>query len=89
MHVRARLHRRRIQISLVDTHRVDGKVRQEHIASLGSVPPEMTPADRLAFWTSCIPASPGSATGSTKRRSRRSWPNFTLRCRWWPSATPP
>jgi hypothetical protein len=25
-------------------------VRQEHIASLGSVPPEMTSADRLAFW---------------------------------------
>jgi len=55
MHVRARLHRRRIQISLVNTRRVDGKVRQEHIASLGSVPPEMTPADRLAFWTQVHP----------------------------------
>jgi hypothetical protein len=55
MHVRARLHRRRIQISLVDTRRVDGKVRQEHIASLGSVPPEITPADRLAFWTQVHP----------------------------------
>jgi hypothetical protein len=55
MHVRARLHRRRIQISLVDTRRVEGKVRQEHIASLGSVPPEMTPADRLAFWTQVHP----------------------------------
>jgi hypothetical protein len=51
MHVRARLHRRRTQISLLDTRRVDGKVRQEHIASVGSFPSEMTPADRLAFWT--------------------------------------
>ena len=55
MHVRARLHRRRIQISLVDTRRGDGKVQQEHIASLGSVPPEMTPADRLAFSTQVHP----------------------------------
>jgi hypothetical protein len=49
MHVRARLRRRRLQISPIDTRRVDGKVRQEHIALLGSVPPAMTPADRLAF----------------------------------------
>jgi hypothetical protein len=55
MHVRARLQYRRIQISLVDTHRVDGKVQQEHIASLGSVPPDMSPADRLAFWTQAHP----------------------------------
>jgi hypothetical protein len=55
MHIRARLHRRRIQISLVDTRRVQGKVRQEHVASLGSVPPDMTPADRLAFWTQVHP----------------------------------
>jgi hypothetical protein len=48
-HVWARLRRRRLQISLIDTRRVDGKVRQEHIALLGSVPPAMTPADRLAF----------------------------------------
>ena len=37
MHVRSRLHHRRLQISLIDTRRVDGKVRQEHLASLGSV----------------------------------------------------
>jgi hypothetical protein len=55
MHVRARLRRRRLQISLIDTRRVDGKVRQEHIALLGSVPPAMTPADRLAFWTPVHP----------------------------------
>jgi hypothetical protein len=88
MHIRSRLHRRRIQVSLIDTRRVDGKVRQEHIASLGSVPPEMTPADRLAFWTQVHPRLLGSATGSTKERSRRSWANFTLRCRWWRSAIP-
>jgi hypothetical protein len=46
---------RRLQISLIDTRRVDGKVRQEHVASLGSVPPDMAPADRLALWTQVHP----------------------------------
>jgi hypothetical protein len=55
MHIRARLHRRRLQISLIDTRRVGGKVQQEHIATLGSVPPDMTPADRVAFWTKVHP----------------------------------
>src|SRR5271170_4744922 len=32
-----------------------GKVRQEHVAALGSVPPDMTPADRLEFWTRVHP----------------------------------
>jgi hypothetical protein len=50
MFTRTRLKHRRLQISLVDTRRVDGKVRQQHIAALGSVPPNMTAADRLAFW---------------------------------------
>jgi hypothetical protein len=50
MYIRARLQHRRIQISLVDTRRAGGKVRQQHIAALGSVPPKMTVADRLAFW---------------------------------------
>jgi hypothetical protein len=51
MHIRSRLHHRRLQISLVDTRRVDGKVRQEHVASLGSIPPDMTAVDRVTFWT--------------------------------------
>jgi hypothetical protein len=55
MHIRSRLHHRRLQISLVDTHRVDGKVRQEHVASLGSIPPDMTAADRVTFWTQVHP----------------------------------
>ena len=42
MHIRSRLHHRRLQISLVDTQRADGKVRQEHVAS-------------LAFWTQVHP----------------------------------
>ncbi len=50
MHIRARLQHRRLQISLVDTRRAGGKVRQQHIAALGSVSPKMTVADRLAFW---------------------------------------
>jgi hypothetical protein len=37
-------------MSLIETKRVDGRVRHEHIASLGSVPMAPTPGDRLAFW---------------------------------------
>jgi hypothetical protein len=55
MHIRARQHHQRLQISLIDTRRLDGKVRQEHIASLGSVPPDPSVQDRLAFWTQVHP----------------------------------
>jgi hypothetical protein len=50
MFVRFRQTPNRLQVSLVETRRVDGKIRHEHIASLGSVsmPPEV--ADRIAFW---------------------------------------
>jgi hypothetical protein len=41
----------RLQVSLVETRRRDGKVRHEHIASLGSVPAQPSVADRIAFWT--------------------------------------
>jgi hypothetical protein len=34
--LRSRLHHRRLQTSLIDTRRTDGKVRQEYVASLGS-----------------------------------------------------
>jgi hypothetical protein len=39
-----------LQCSLVETHRIDGTVRYEHVASLGSVPASPSVADRLAFW---------------------------------------
>jgi hypothetical protein len=55
MHIRSRLQHHRLQISLVQTRRINGKVRQEHIATLGSVPPDMTAADRVAFWTKVHP----------------------------------
>jgi hypothetical protein len=51
MFVRFRQSRRRLQCSLIETHRVDGKVRHEHIAGLGAVPVEPSIADRVAFWT--------------------------------------
>jgi hypothetical protein len=40
----------RLQVSLVEGRRVGGKVRHEHIASLGSVPIPAAAADRIAFW---------------------------------------
>jgi hypothetical protein len=50
MFVRFRQTAHRLQVSLVETRRSDGRVRHEHIASLGSV--EMPPSveARIAFW---------------------------------------
>ena len=39
-----------LQCSLVETRRIDGKVRYEHVASLGSVPASPSVGDRLGFW---------------------------------------
>jgi hypothetical protein len=50
MFVRFRQTARRLQVSLVETHRIEGRVRHEHVASLGSVPREPTTADRITFW---------------------------------------
>jgi hypothetical protein len=51
MFVRFRRTPSRLQVSLVEPHRVDGKVRQEHIAALGSVAWQpMTIAGRIEFW---------------------------------------
>jgi hypothetical protein len=50
MFVRFRQTRSRLQCSLIETRRVDGKVRHEHIASLGAVPAAPSVADRIAFW---------------------------------------
>ena len=50
MFVRFRQSSRRLQVSLVETRRVDGKVRHEHVGSLGATatPPKI--ADRIDFW---------------------------------------
>jgi len=50
MFVRFRQTANRLQASLVETRRVDGKVRHEHVASLGSVPTPPSVADRIDFW---------------------------------------
>jgi hypothetical protein len=55
MFVRFRATARRLQASLIETHRRDGKVRHEHVASLGSVPLSLSRADRIAFWTALHP----------------------------------
>ncbi len=39
-----------LQCSLVETRRIDGKIRHEHVASLGSVPASPSVGDRIAFW---------------------------------------
>jgi hypothetical protein len=52
MFVRFRQTPHRLQLSLVETRREGGKVRHEHIASLGAIITPLTVADRVAFWTS-------------------------------------
>jgi hypothetical protein len=42
---------RRLQVSLVETRRAGGRIHHSHVAGLGSVPRDPTPADRIAFWT--------------------------------------
>jgi hypothetical protein len=50
MFVRFRESGYRLQASLIETRRVGGKVRHEHIASLGSIVMPQTVGDRIAFW---------------------------------------
>ena len=50
MFVRFRQTRTRLQVSLIQTRRIDGRVRHEHIAGLGSVETPLSVADRLLFW---------------------------------------
>jgi hypothetical protein len=50
MWLRIRKSKSKLRLSLVGTRRVGGKVRHEHIASLGSLPQAMTAVDRREFW---------------------------------------
>ena len=50
MFVRFRQSNSRLQVSLIATHRVDGKVRHEHIAGLGSISLTLTVFERFEFW---------------------------------------
>jgi hypothetical protein len=50
MFVRFRQTKHRLQASVIETRRIDGKVRHDHIASLGSVEVPLTVVSRLAFW---------------------------------------
>jgi hypothetical protein len=51
MFVRFRQTGTRLRVSLVETHRIDGRVRQSYIASLWAIRVPPSPADRLVFWT--------------------------------------
>jgi hypothetical protein len=50
MFVRFRQTKHRLQLSLVETRRIDGRVLHEHIASLGSIENPPTVRARTAFW---------------------------------------
>jgi hypothetical protein len=50
MFIRYRQTQSRLQASLAETRRIDGKVRHEHIASFGSVPLPLSVTGRLTFW---------------------------------------
>ena len=40
----------RLQVSLIETRRVGGKVRHEHVASFGAIATPPSVADRIQFW---------------------------------------
>jgi hypothetical protein len=50
MFARFRQVRDRLNVSLVEAVRTGAKIRQSHIANLGSVPHTPSPADRVRFW---------------------------------------
>jgi hypothetical protein len=50
MFVRYRETPSRLQVSLIETRRLDGKVRHEHVASLGSIAAAPDVPDRIVFW---------------------------------------
>jgi hypothetical protein len=52
MFVRFRSTRTRLQASLIQPRRVDGKVRAEHVAALGSIAQPADIIDRVEFWQS-------------------------------------
>jgi hypothetical protein len=61
MFVRVRKSKKSLRLSLVGTKRVGGKVKHEHITSLGSIPQTMTVAERLGFWEELRKRLPGLA----------------------------
>jgi hypothetical protein len=50
MFVRVRKTKRKIQFTIVETRRVAGKVKHEHIGSLGSIATPIMVTGRIAFW---------------------------------------
>jgi uncharacterized protein YhaN len=50
MFVRFRRVSSRLQVSLCESRRAAGRIRQEHVAALGSIAEPMTIAGRIAFW---------------------------------------
>jgi regulator of replication initiation timing len=48
--IRFRQTKHRLQVSIAECRRSSDRVRQEHIASCGSVPVEFSIQDRLTFW---------------------------------------
>jgi hypothetical protein len=50
MFVRFRETKSRLQVSLAESRRVDGRVQYEHVAQLGSIEAPPTVEDRIAFW---------------------------------------
>jgi len=43
----------RLEVSILETRREGGKVKQQHVASLGSILIDYTIEDRVYFWAAC------------------------------------
>jgi hypothetical protein len=55
MFARFRTTSRRLQVSIVETRRIDDKVRHKHIAGLGAASLPLSPETRLQFWQKLYP----------------------------------
>jgi hypothetical protein len=55
MFTRFRATPRRLQVSIVETRRIEGRVRHEHVAGLGAARLPLSPETRLEFWEKLHP----------------------------------
>ena len=71
-----------LAMSVVENRRENGKVRHEHVVSLGSIetPPQLPPA--LNSGANCTRGWPSFPTDSTLKRGTRSWARCMLGFPW-------
>jgi len=67
-----------LAMSLVESRRENGKVRHEHLASLGSIETPLSGATRIEFWRRLHERLDQLSNRLTPRRGARSWTRCIL-----------